>query len=194
METLKQKSILIKKEFTFRENGIEIQTKDHEGDFSVFIKFDRILPRQYIRTHTKSKRIVLRVGLLLALLTFSRGLLTSKADTTSTLAVVLAAAIVAGSTLGYFFVTRVKYYLIDLEDNKCFFVLVNKPNSITVNNFIDEIFERRRKYFRVNFFQIDFDNTRTSEIEKMKWLKSEEIITQSEFEVVVEEINETLED
>ena len=136
----------------------------------------------------------MRVGLLLALLTFSRGLLTSKADTTSTLAVVLAAAIVAGSTLGYFFVTRVKYYLIDLEDNKCFFVLVNKPNSITVNNFIDEIFERRRKYFRVNFFQIDFDNTRTSEIEKMKWLKSEEIITQSEFEVVVEEINETLED
>ena len=68
-----------------------------------------------------------------------------------------------------------------------------KPTKIEAAKFIDEIFTKRRAYYRDQYFHVDYDNQKKSEIDKMKWLRSENIITDKEFFVVLEEIEANLE-
>lgn len=59
--------------------------------------------------------------------------------------------------------------------------------------FLEDLYATRNVFFRTNFFFIDYESSRESELEKMQWLLEEGVITESEFEVVKEEIENTLE-
>ena len=193
MEQLIQKKLFFKKTFTFKKTGIEIVTKDSDGESSIFVHFDKIEPRENIRVHTKQKSVVLRVGLLLSVITLIRGFLTANTDTRTTITIVIISLVMAALTYAIFYFTKKKYYLIDLEE-KAFFILYDKPNNEIVNAFIDEIFSRRREYYRDTYFEINYENERAKEINKMKWLRAEDIITENEFNVVIDEINENIHD
>jgi hypothetical protein len=190
MEQFYQKTLFLKKKFTFEESGVEIEFKDSEGEFSLFIDFDKILPRKNIRIFSKQKKRVLRIGLILAALTFVRGLTAVNTNRNMTFAVIAMALIIAAITYGYYYFTQLKYYAIALDDNKRFQVLYNKPSHEAVVNFIDELYERRKVNYRNKYFFIEYENDRKKEIDKMNWLLSENIITENEFNVVIDEINE----
>jgi len=192
METFFQKTLFLKKKFTFKKNGINIDFTDKDGDFSMFISFDRITSRENVRVNTKRKRLILRYGLLAAFLTLARGFLTAQTDTKATLIIVLVAIFIAGAAYAYYYLTQVKYYAVGLEDNKTFMVLYDKPTKIEAEQFIDQIFEKRIEYFREQYFHIVYENDKKTEIDRMKWLKSENIISDSEFNVVIEEIEENI--
>jgi hypothetical protein len=159
----------------------------------MFIKFDRITSRDNVHVNTKRKRLILRYGLLAAFLTLARGFLTAQTDTKTTVVITLVAIFIAGSTYAYYYLTQIKYYAVGLEDNKNFMVLYDKPTKIEAEEFIDQIFVRRKQYYREQYFHIDYDNDKKSEIDRMKWLKSEDIISEKEFIVVIEEIEENIE-
>jgi hypothetical protein len=89
--------------------------------------------------------------------------------------------------------TQIKYYAVGLEDNKNFMVLYDKPTKIEAEEFIDQIFLSRKQYYREQYFHIDYDNDKKAEIDRMKWLRSEDIISEKEFIVVIEEIEENIE-
>ena len=80
-----------------------------------------------------------------------------------------------------------------LKTIKRLWVLYNKPTNTDAEEFIDELFERRKQYYRDQYFHIDYENNKKNEIDKMKWLKSENIITESEYNVVLDEIEENIE-
>jgi hypothetical protein len=193
MEQFFQKKLFLKKKFTFKNNGINVDFTDKDGDFSMFIKFDRITSRDNVHVNTKRKRLILRYGLLGAFLTLARGFLTAQTDTKTTVVITLVAIFIAGSTYAYYYLTQIKYYAVGLEDNKNFMVLYDKPTKIEAEEFIDQIFVRRKQYYREQYFHIDYDNDKKSEIDRMKWLKSEDIISEKEFIVVIEEIEENIE-
>ena len=192
METFFQRTLFLKKKFTFKNNGINIDFTDKDGDFSMFISFDRITSRENVRVNTKRKRLILRYGLLAAFLTLARGFLTAQTDTKATLIIVLVAIFIAGVAYAYYYLTQVKYYAVGLEDNKTFMVLYDKPTKIEAEQFIDQIFEKRKEYYREQYFHIAYENDKKTEIDRMKWLKSEDIISDSEFNVVIEEIEENI--
>ena len=192
METFFQRTLFLKKKFTFKNNGINIDFTDKDGDFSMFISFDRITSRENVRVNTKRKRLILRYGLLAAFLTLARGFLTAQTDTKATLIIVLVAIFIAGVAYAYYYLTQVKYYAVGLEDNKNFMVLYDKPTKIEAEQFIDQIFEKRKEYYREQYFHIAYENDKKTEIDRMKWLKSEDIISDSEFNVVIEEIEENI--
>lgn len=194
MEEFFQRKLFLKKKFSFKENGIDIAFTDKDGDFSLFIKFDRISSRDNVRIHTKRKSLVLRFGLLAAFLTLARGFLTAKTDIKTTIAIVFVSLFIAGATYTYYYLTQLKYFAVGLEDNKSFMVIYGKPSVEKAEEFIDEIFERRKEYYRNQYFYIDYENEKKSEIEKMKWLRSEDIISENEFNVVLDEINENFVD
>lgn len=193
MEEFYQKKLFLKKKFTFKENGIDIAFTDKDGDFSLFIKFDRISPRENVRINTKRKAIILRFGLLAAFLTLSRGFLTANTNIKTTILIVLVSLFIAGATYAYYYLTQLKYFSVGLEDNKSFMVIYNKPSVEQAKEFIDEIFVKRKAYYRNQYFHIDYENSKKSEIEKMQWLKSEDIISDNELNVVLDEINENIE-
>jgi len=194
MEQFYQKTFSLKKKFTFKENGVDIDFKDSDGNFSLFINYDRILPRENTRVFTKHKKRILQIGLLLAGLTFLRGIISVNSDKHMTFAPIATSLIVAAIFYGYYYLTKVKYYAIGLEDNKRFQVIYNKPSHQAVLDFLDDLFERRKIYYRNEYFIINYENERKKEIDKMKWLLSEKVITENEFNVVLDEINENLDD
>jgi hypothetical protein len=193
MEQFFQKTFFLKKRFTFKNNGVDIDFTDKDGDFSMFIKYERITSRENVRINTKRKRLALKYGLLAALLTLARGFLTAETNVKTTVIITLVALFIAGCTYTYYYLTQVKYYAVGLEDNKTFMVLYNKPTNTDAEEFIDELFERRKQYYRDQYFHIDYENNKKNEIDKMKWLKSENIITESEYNVVLDEIEENIE-
>ena len=193
MEQFFQKAIFIKKKFTFKEKGVNIDFTDKNGDFSMFIRYDRISSKENVRVNTRRKALVWRFGLLAAFLTLTRGFLTATTDAKTTVTVVCVALFIAAATYAYYYFTQVKYYAVKLNDDKVFMVLYNKPTIEEAKRFIDELFERRKQYYRDRYFNIDYENDKRTELDWMKWLRSENIITESEFDVVVEEINENIE-
>ena len=190
MNSFTQKTFGLKKKYTFNEKGIEIEFTDKDGDFSFFINFDNISPRENVRIHTKRKANVLKYGLIIALLTLIRGFLTAKTDLQTTFIVISLSLLIGIGTYVYYHLTKMKYYSVGLEDGKITRILYNKPTVEGAEEFIDEIFKRRKQYYRDNYFKIDYENEKQSELDKIKWLKSENIITENEFNVVVDEINE----
>ncbi|QBN17973.1 hypothetical protein [Flavobacterium nackdongense] len=190
MNSFTQKTFGLKKKYTFKEKGLEIEFTDKDGDFSFFINFDNISPRENVRIHTKRKTNVLKYGLIIALLTLIRGFLTAKTDLQTTLIVISLSLAIGVGTYIYYHLTKMKYYSVGLEDGKITRILYDKPTIEKAEEFIDEIFKRRKKYYRDNYFKIDYENEKQSELDKIKWLKSENIITENEFNVVVDEINE----
>ena len=193
MEQFFQKTLFLKKKFTFKNNGVNIEFTDKDGDFSIFINYDRITSRENVHVNTKRKRLVLRYGLLAAFFILVRGFLTAQTDTKTTIIISLVALFVACSTYAYYYLTQVKYYAVGLENNKSFMVLYNKPTNIEAEEFMDELFEKRKQYYRQQYFHIDYESNKKIEIDRMKWLKSEDIITEGEYMVVIEEIEENLE-
>ncbi len=192
MEQFYQKILFTKKKFSFKENGIDIDLKDNDGDFSLFIHFDRILSRNNIRISTKKRKRVLQIGLLFAGLTFLRGITAINSDINAMFAAIATSLIIAGIVYLYYYLTTVKYYSIPLEDNKVFQVFFNKPSKEEASAFIDEIYERRKTYYRDNYFFIDYENEKKKELSRMNWLLSENIISENEYNVVVDEINENI--
>ena len=78
------------------------------------------------------------------------------------------------------------------KTTKTFIVLYDKPTKIEAEQFIDQIFEKRKEYYREQYFHIAYENDKKTEIDRMKWLKSEDIISDSELNVVIEEIEENI--
>jgi hypothetical protein len=68
----------------------------------------------------------------------------------------------------------------------------NSPSEQVVSSFVDKIYEARALDYRDRFFYIDYEAKRESELGKMKWLREEDLITENEYLVVVDEINESL--
>lgn len=72
------------------------------------------------------------------------------------------------------------------------FILYNKPNKASCDNFINKIFEERKVYYRANYFFINYENDKDTELNKMQWLLKEEVITENEYNVVHDEIIKNL--
>ncbi|MTK53061.1 hypothetical protein [Paludibacter sp.] len=192
MDQFFQRTFLIKRKFIFKEDGLQIELKDNDGDFSYFVHFDDILSREKVQITTIKKKIVLQIGFAFAGLMLLKAIIGYNSDPKSALAAIGTSFIIAMLAYVYYQLTLIKYYSVSLDNDTVFLVFFNKPSKTQALHFVDEVFERRRSYLRENYFYIDYENQRKKELNKMEWLYSENIITQNEYEVVVDEINERI--
>jgi len=58
MDEFYQRKLFLKKRFIFTEKGIEIEFKDNDGEFSLFVPFDKVGPREDIRVFTRKKKSI----------------------------------------------------------------------------------------------------------------------------------------
>lgn len=183
-----QKNFFIKKKFTFTENGIDQEFSDNDGTFSLFVRYEDILSKEYVKVNTKKKGNVLKFGLLISLLTLLRGFIIGKSDWQTTVIVVILSLLIALGTYLYYSLTKEIYYSIRMKE-KFFQVLYDKPSPLEAKKFVDEIFERRKKYFRDKYFIVNNKNYKEDEIDKFEWLKSENFITVQEYNDSLNKIN-----
>lgn len=190
MRELKQKSLFEKREFKITDSGLETYTKDFEIDTSNFWSFDDFSDKT--RIHTEKYPKVLYAGLLTVLVGLIRGGLTIGNNPTT--AIVSGTVVVTIGTiiiLIYVFYQK-KYTLLSMDNDHHVFVLHDNPNKHEFEEFIKSFYEARKANYREKYFKIDLHGDRENQIDRMKWLHRENIITGTEFEIIVEEIQAKL--
>lgn len=192
MDEFYQRKLFLKKRFIFTDKGIEIEFKDNDGDFSLFVPFDKVGPRTDIRVFTRKKKTILRLGLALTALTLFKGIISIGTDQRAFFAATATAAIVAVIFYGYYYFTSLKYYAVPLTTGKHFQVIGDAPSAHEVDEFMDELYQRRNDYLRGKHFFINYDNDAEGELNRMQWLFDEGIISAGEFEVAASKINESI--
>lgn len=158
MDEFYQRRLFVKKWFTFKEKGIDIQFKDNDGDFSLFIAYDKIGPRDEVRIFHKKRKVIWRLGIGLSLLTLFKGIVSIGTDERAFFSALATAAIVAAIFYGYYYFTTEKYFAIPLSTGRYFQVFYNTPSVAASEAFVDAVYERRDAYMRSEGFFDDDEN------------------------------------
>lgn len=189
VKELKQQRLLLEKHFFVKRGGIECRTQNLKSDQSEFIPFADFEERAKARNYTAKYPIIFFVGFFFMLLGLARAALLLDENYTKS---ILAGGIMIFLGIGMLVIYRlvqIKYFLVQLEDNKRLYMLLDKPNKADFNEFVDVMYEARRRNYRENYFYINDESDKRTELSRMKWLLNENIITEEEYENIMEEIN-----
>ncbi len=189
MKELQQRIFFVTKHHIIKRGGIESHKQSLETNNSIFIPFSDIDDRRKVRVFTEKYPAIFYIGIFIVLLGLVRTSLFLddtwvKALTGGGLTVLLGCVIM----LIYRFL-QIKYFIIQLEDDKHFFLIHNSPNQEVFEQFVDAIFEARKRNYREHYFFINEENDKKTELSRMKWLLKEHIITDEEYEDIIDEIN-----
>lgn len=66
------------------------------------------------------------------------------------------------------------------------------PNETEVNQFIDKLIESRNNYLRENYFLLDENLDYNSQLTNLRWLKTINVISKSEFDNKYNELKRTV--
>lgn len=191
MEEFKQRQLFVRKKFTFKDDGVEMYTREFGGDeTTMLIQYKDMEPRNHTRIYTEKYPKILQSGFILLVISLVNGLLSSGANVQRVAIISSLSAVFGILTVLAYYVLKVKYLLVELENETQMFIILNKPSKAKMNEFVDELYERRKNNYRENYFYINYDNEKEKELGKMNWLLGEGIISQGEYDVVVDEINE----
>ena len=180
MTELKQRGLFEKREFKITEFGLETYTKDFEIDTTNSWTFDDFSNKSRIYTEKYPK--ILYVGLLTILVGLIRGGLIVGEDPVAALISGIAVSIIGTIVILIYVFYQKKYTLLCLDSEMEVFVLHEKPNKKEFDEFIRSFYEARKNNYREKYFKIDFDLDKDKQIDRMKWLRRENIITESELE------------
>ena len=189
MEFLKQRKLFVSKNIELTEDGVNYHSKDLEDEYSRFFDFSQIEPRTKCRIYVDKYPKLLYTGLIITAIALLRGLMSANVDLQKALVVSSVVMSFGLLTVLAYYIVRIRYYLIELEDETQLFLLYNKPNEQEFNQFIDLMYEYRKQNYRKNYFFINIEKTKDSELAKMEWLLDEKIISDSEYRSAVSEIN-----
>ena len=93
---------------------------------------------------------------------------------------------IMGSPIFYMLYKKSKtdYKVINVDEQMDIYLIKDKKLE-EINSLI---YKNRNKYLKENYYEINYDNDKDSEIGKFKWLKNIEVISEREFNVIKEEI------
>ena len=186
MIELKQKIVIEERNFKLTDEGLEMFCDDIESKNNSVYAFDEF--SNETRDYTEKFPKLIYFGVLLLLAGYIRtAILIDKSFATSLLSGQLLAGLGAVLILIYYFY-QVDYKLLCLDNEKQVFIIADKPSKEEVLEFIKTFYEMRKTDYRNRYFKINFENEKEKEIDRMKWLRKEEIITDNEFEFMLEEI------
>lgn len=183
---LKQKSIFERREFKITKTGLDTYTKDYEIESTNSWDFDNFEKKTRIYTEKNFK--FLKAGLITVLVGVVRGLLFLNDDLTRSLVSGILIIMIGLILITYYFISQKKYLLLHMDNDQQLFVMYNKPNKKEFDEFIHTFYKRRADYFRENYFYIDLEGEKEKQIQRLKWLRGENIISENEYEEAVEEV------
>lgn len=189
MKEIDQSKFFTKIKLELKEDGIQSYLKEFGAEYDKFIPYRKIEPKNKCRTYTETFPKIYQIGLGLCAITALKYLFSNKESGVLIIATTIGFGI-GLLCLASYFIIKIKYLVIELEDETQLLIIDNKPNKEEAKNFLNAVFEHRKENYRKNYFYINYDNDKEDEIGKMNWLKSEEIITNNEYQVVLEEIED----
>lgn len=180
---LEQKSRFKTEAYKITETGLETYLKDYEGVFTRFYHFDDF-SRRTNRTFTETEPKFLKIGIgiiTLGIIIFKCSKFFENIENVLMLSGLIS-AIVGLCLVAYFFLNRKQNFLLEMDNDEQVFILMDKPNKVEVEEFIETFYKKRKEYYRERYFYIDFKGKREQEISRIKWLKDEDIISKIEYD------------
>lgn len=189
MKELRQKQFFIEKHFIIKRDGVENHKRSLETDSSAFITYSDIDDRQKARVIREKYPILFYVGVFIMLVGLLRASLLLDEDISRSL---IGGGLTVALGIIILFIYRLlqlRYFLLPLEEDKHLYMIHNAPNPTAFEAFVDAIYEARKLNYRKNYFYINEESDKKTEVSRMKWLLKENIITDEEYEDIVDEIN-----
>lgn len=179
MLELKQKYLNERREFRLEANRIRLYVKDLDGETEVYTQYETITPTTRMITRQDGRLYIISISFgIFALI----GLALNFAGISVLMRWTPLWAIASIILFCFHLYKRRRYFLIDLSDHKSIFFLANKPSKDELDGFIKSIYVARKNYLREKYFVINPANDPDSEIEKLKFLLQQELISESEFQ------------
>ncbi len=183
---LNQRTLFERREFILGKGGIHLRSKDNDGEYENRISYEDITRSRF--------RYVQRNGRILttAFAFLSFGIIAYINNFFATEYVVQYALVWPLASLVLFlwyFVLKKEYIRIMVEGGSAIYMLKNKPNRQKVEQFINELYKRKKQYLREKYLEINKDGDLLKEKQKFEWLLEEEAIDEDEFKILLSELN-----
>lgn len=176
---LRQKYLNEQRDFFLEPNRIRLYTKDLDGEVETYVQYENITPTTRTITQQDGRLYIAAISFgIFALIGFVLYLI----GIPSLMRWAPLWGIASVIFFGFHFYKRRRYFLIDLANQQSIFFHANKPSQDELSKFVKSIYEWRKKYLREKYFVINSTNDPNSEVEKFRFLLSEEIITESEYQ------------
>ncbi|MEQ9265973.1 MAG: hypothetical protein RLN81_12165 [Balneolaceae bacterium] len=88
----------------------------------------------------------------------------------------------------FYLLSRKDLWKIKLIDNNYIYLHKNLPNTDEPKLFIDEMLEHRNQFLKKNYGTLDPNLNYEVQLNKLRWLKSIEVLNQKEFDAKYEEL------
>lgn len=183
--SLVQRYLGDRREFHLEEERIRCKSKDSSGELEFFVNYSDLTTqtRRFMRrdgriyTFAVSFGLFALVGFVADLLGYS--LLMRWAPFWAVVAIIF---------LGFYFWRRRSFLFLDLSNGKTLVFLENNPSAEALSQFLQEMNEARKRYFRRKYFKIIDPSNPRQEMARFEWLLDNEIISKQEMEDMVTEL------
>ena len=178
MEILKQRRLWNQNVFEIEEKGLAIKSKKFSIYVELTVPFEDITRTSTIvKSGSKGWFISGTVFLIFAFVCLISRLIGEDIDYLSDVIWLVCAVICYGIYI-------LKYQNIKnimCTDGKAICFYLDKPNKDAFDSFINILFKRRKEFLKEKYTKIDLDFPLEQQLYRIKWLKDEEIINDSEY-------------
>jgi len=177
---LKQKCFTERREFRLEPDRIRIFTKDDGGEIEAFVDYEDVTSRTRHVTEQSGRlyRIAVSFGVFSIV-----GLVANYAGVTSVMRWVPLWIIATAIFFAIHLVKRRRYLLLDLKNGRSIFFLHSRPSEKQLANFLEAIQAARKQYLRDAYYKTGASEDLQRELATLKWLLGEGAITEVEFKV-----------
>jgi len=184
---LKQSRLFTKKEFIFKENGLQVKVRDLTSYQEVEIPFEEINSKKIIR-QSKTDNTIIALALLfgisfLANLTLKIiGSIESKWESVFLMFLLTALSVLLA------YVNSKKQILVPTANNGFLEIFDGRPTKQMTEDFIVNLTMKSNDYLKRKYGSIDHDLPIEPQLMNLIWLKEQEILKDEEFEELKSEL------
>lgn len=174
---LHQKAWLEKRSFILLPNKLKIYLKDGKGEYENYISYEKLKGEAKMRSHRNHKLFFITITAI----SFTICILLQSIILKNGFAHAIFPSIITFILLVLYKTKKQDYIIVETVDYKRIVFLRNKPNPRALDNFLDQLWIQRKRYLREKYFYINHSQDTQKQIERLRWLFEQKVITKTEF-------------
>lgn len=179
-----QKTLFEKRSFFLLDNKLKLYLKNPEGEYENYISYENLKNEVKIYCRKIPQLFYLTLAISsFAVCSFLYSIFTDE-DFTYTYTSAVAIAIIIGVL---YRIKQQNYIIIETFDSKKIIFLKDKPSREVLHLFLKRLWQQRKLYLREKYFYINPSNDLQQEIERLRWLLEQNVITKKEFQLAKED-------
>ena len=180
---LHQKALLQKRIFILLPNELKLYLKDMDGEYENYISYEKITSKAKICCRKNHKLFLATM----AAISFTVGILLQSLISESGFAWAIFPGLITLIFGVLYYLKKESYVIVETTDNQKIIFLKDKPNSRSLEKFLNQLWLHRRQYLREKYFYLNHGQQMQQQIERLRWLFEQEAISHAEYKLAKED-------